>query len=92
MLTPAVDAYGWPVVVLVLVVLALSLVALAVDFRRYARAWDRHRAARHAAMRRHPAGRGRRAYGYELYGPIGYEHDPLALYDAPARRGRHRLP
>lgn len=68
MLTPAVDAYGWPVVVLVLVVLALSLVALAVDFRRYARAWDRHRAARHAAMHRHPAGRVRPSPGVGLHG------------------------
>lgn len=41
MLTPAVDAYGWPFVALVLVIVVLSLVALVLDFRRFARDWDR---------------------------------------------------
>lgn len=61
MLTPAVDAYGWPFVVLVLVLLVLSLVVLVIDFRRFCRDWDRkaNRAARQAAKRRHPAGRHR---------------------------------
>lgn len=52
MLTPAVDAFGWPTVVVVLVLLVLSLVAVVLDFRRWCRARDCE-----AAQRRHPAGR-----------------------------------
>lgn len=53
MLTPAVDAYGWPFVILVLVVLVLSIAVGVYDFIRFSRDYDR----RQAAMRRHPAGR-----------------------------------
>lgn len=59
MLTPAVQAYGVPVVVVMIVFTLGMLVWLAVDFRRYSRQWERA-----AAKHRHPASRhhGRHPY------------------------------
>ena len=77
MLTPAVEAYGWPFVALVLGIAALSLIVLVLDFRRFAREWDRKanrelrardRAARAAARHRHPAGRRMPSLGAGFHG------------------------
>lgn len=52
MLTPAAEAYGWPVVVIVLAVLGLSIAFAVYDFVKFSREWDRRQ-----AMKRHPAAR-----------------------------------
>ena len=78
MLTPAVNAYGWTFVSVLLVVAGLTLLVLALDFRRYCRDVDARRDARKAAeraelaaaVRRHPAGRHRPRPGVGLHGRI----------------------
>ncbi|AKI28635.1 hypothetical protein GMA5_21 [Gordonia phage GMA5] len=63
MLTPAIEAYGLPTVILILAAIVACLVVLAVDFRRWSRTEGARRAERAVqraeARRRHPAGRHR---------------------------------
>lgn len=54
MLTPAVEAFGWPTVIVILSIAGLSAGVLVWDFRRFCRDRDRL-----AAKQRHPAGRHR---------------------------------
>lgn len=58
MLTPAVAAYGLPIVIVMLLFIAACVAFVVYDFRRYSRQVDD--LARARAMRRHPAGRHRR--------------------------------
>ena len=56
MLTPAINAYGLPVVIVLLVFLLGGVVTLIADYRR----WSGHRRTEvNAAVKRHPAGRHR---------------------------------
>lgn len=63
MLTPAIVAYGLPVVIVMLIVVVAAIVVLVLDYRRFSRRMDKLDAAataRRSAMGRHPAGRHRR--------------------------------
>lgn len=75
MLTPAVEAYGWPFVVLCLVVAALAILTVVIDSVRTVRRWERTERA--AAMRRHPVGRHRAPRpGAGLHSPhVGFHGD-----------------
>lgn len=85
MLTPAIVAYGLPVVVVMCLVFVASIVVLVLDFRRFSRRMDKldaAAAARRSAMGRHPAGRHRR----QLSPPDDW---PTAVIPPVAHRPRH---
>lgn len=84
-LTPAVVAYGLPVVIVMLIVVAVAIAFLVHDYRRYSRRIDKldaAAAARRSAMGRHPAGRHRR----QLSPPDDW---PTAVIPPVAHRPRH---
>lgn len=84
MLTPAIIAYGLPVVIVMLIVVVASIAFLVHDFRRFSRRMDKldaAAAARRSAMGRHPAGRHR-----QLSPPDDW---PTAVIPPVAHRPRH---
>lgn len=79
-LTPAVQAYGVPVLIVMAVFTLAMLVWLAVDYRNHSRQWERA-----AAKRRHPASRGR----HPLIGPNERPTQalpPVSAYSTPLTR------
>lgn len=85
MLTPAIVAYGLPVVVVMCLVFVASIVVLVLDFRRYSRSVDKlDAAARRRSMNRHPAGR----HGRQLF-PTADDRPTVQLPPVRGHRPRH---